>query len=425
MAIGIPHFFDADRLISSAGGIDGAVVYFYESGTTNLAPIYSDISLTTPMVNPVVIAAGQILPRIYLSPSVKYRRRVVHSYDGAVFDVDPYSEGIQQELAATPANDTGAALISFSPSVTYPSLTVGEALKRAVGSNEITAGNPSRAAGLYGFATDGLNSLTNQREAYTFSGARTAPRVGRNIELLDGGTGPASAAGSSTANSASYVLSLLNTRPNWTTSGQVGESDGLSIVVRQANGDAAGILSNVGVRTGFAAFAESYTFSADAAGAPIKAINTQIGVVNPRDGGEFGIVVNAATGTGLTAGFRASEIGSSSWAAPYQYSNSSGTVLWYVRGGDGATIGGSMAPRIDAGADLGAPTLRYNSAYVRQVVYSPYTVALLPAATGNTGMRAFVSDSSAVASGNFGASVSGGGSNKVPVYCDGTTWRIG
>jgi hypothetical protein len=52
------------------------------------------------------------------------------------------------------------------------------------------------------------------------------------------------------------------------------------------------------------------------------------------------------------------------------------------------------------------------------------TVATLPSAT-SAGQRAFVSDSTATASGNFGAIVTGSGTNKVPVYSDGTNWRIG
>lgn len=51
-----------------------------------------------------------------------------------------------------------------------------------------------------------------------------------------------------------------------------------------------------------------------------------------------------------------------------------------------------------------------------------YTVATLP--TPATGMRAMVSDSSVAASGNFGATVAGGGANVVPVTYDGTNWII-
>lgn len=51
------------------------------------------------------------------------------------------------------------------------------------------------------------------------------------------------------------------------------------------------------------------------------------------------------------------------------------------------------------------------------------TVATLPAAAaGLAGYRAFVTDANAT---TFASIVAGGGSNGVPVYCDGTNWRIG
>ena len=57
---------------------------------------------------------------------------------------------------------------------------------------------------------------------------------------------------------------------------------------------------------------------------------------------------------------------------------------------------------------------------------TPTTVTSLPAAaTAGAGARTFVTNSSLAASGNFGATVSGGGSNTVPVYSDGSSWRIG
>lgn len=54
---------------------------------------------------------------------------------------------------------------------------------------------------------------------------------------------------------------------------------------------------------------------------------------------------------------------------------------------------------------------------------TPTTVALLPSAvTLGVGTRAFVTDATAT---TFASTVSGGGSNKVPVYSDGTNWKIG
>ncbi|WP_290906243.1 hypothetical protein [Aquabacterium sp.] len=51
--------------------------------------------------------------------------------------------------------------------------------------------------------------------------------------------------------------------------------------------------------------------------------------------------------------------------------------------------------------------------------------ALLAAATAGAGARAFVTDATLAAAGNFGAAVVGGGANKVPVWCDGAAWFIG
>ena len=52
----------------------------------------------------------------------------------------------------------------------------------------------------------------------------------------------------------------------------------------------------------------------------------------------------------------------------------------------------------------------------------PSTFAQLPNAVGLTGGRAFITDGSTA---TFGATVAGGGSNKVPVYSDGAVWKVG
>jgi len=53
----------------------------------------------------------------------------------------------------------------------------------------------------------------------------------------------------------------------------------------------------------------------------------------------------------------------------------------------------------------------------------PMLVAdLQSASTAGVGSRAFVTDSSVS---TFGTTVAGGGSTKVPVYSDGTNWKVG
>lgn len=53
------------------------------------------------------------------------------------------------------------------------------------------------------------------------------------------------------------------------------------------------------------------------------------------------------------------------------------------------------------------------------------TVAKLPAAASNMNARFIVTDSTVAAATNFAAIVAGTGANVVPVYSDGTNWRIG
>ena len=52
-----------------------------------------------------------------------------------------------------------------------------------------------------------------------------------------------------------------------------------------------------------------------------------------------------------------------------------------------------------------------------------YTVATLPSAvTSGKGAKSFVTDATAP---TFGATVAGGGAVAVPVYSDGTNWKVG
>ena len=58
--------------------------------------------------------------------------------------------------------------------------------------------------------------------------------------------------------------------------------------------------------------------------------------------------------------------------------------------------------------------------------YTLYTVAQLPAAsTALAGTRSAVSNSNAAYTAGIGATVVGGGTYVVPVFCNGTAWLIG
>jgi hypothetical protein len=68
-------------------------------------------------------------------------------------------------------------------------------------------------------------------------------------------------------------------------------------------------------------------------------------------------------------------------------------------------------------------TNNFQRLYTDNISFTVYTVATLPSASAyGKGTRAFVTDSLAPA---FGATVTGGGSVAIPVYSDGTNWKVG
>ena len=65
------------------------------------------------------------------------------------------------------------------------------------------------------------------------------------------------------------------------------------------------------------------------------------------------------------------------------------------------------------------------NSYTTQVLTVSQLTSTYPAASALTGARAFVSDSTVALASNAGAIVAGTGTHPVPVYCDGTNWRLG
>jgi len=89
--------------------------------------------------------------------------------------------------------------------------------------------------------------------------------------------------------------------------------------------------------------------------------------------------------------------------------------------GDGVTVltprpgfGTLLQGTVEIGGALAATNL--------PVIFRPYTVATLPPAATWVNSRCFVSDANAT---TFNSIVAAGGTNKVPVFSDGTNWRIG
>lgn len=107
-----------------------------------------------------------------------------------------------------------------------------------------------------------------------------------------------------------------------------------------------------------------------------------------------------------------------------------------VSPGKGTGAGGSLivqtTPAGTTGTVVGTATTALTidstqkSTFAGPVVLPSYTVAGLPAAaTAGAGATAFVTDASTTLVLGLGGAVTGGGSNKVPVYSDGTNWNYG
>lgn len=97
-------------------------------------------------------------------------------------------------------------------------------------------------------------------------------------------------------------------------------------------------------------------------------------------------------------------------ASSYLQNGGTHTFQCFVSG----SAGGSATPTNKFSIDVNR-----TSAFIPMLLKN-YTVATLP--TGGAGDTAFVTDATAT---TFASIVAGSGANKVPVYSDGTNWRIG
>lgn len=137
--------------------------------------------------------------------------------------------------------------------------------------------------------------------------------------------------------------------------------------------------------------------------------------------------VTGAGNTGVGADALLLATGSNNTAVGYQAGDaltagSNNTIIGY--GADASSISASNEITLGNSSVTAfrVPGLSF-TAGVKYMNFGVLTVATLPAAaTAGAGARAFVSDANAT---TFASIVAGGGANNVPVYSDGTNWRIG
>lgn len=77
-------------LSDSGAPLPGAYATFLLTSTDELAPIYADADLETPLDNPIEADAAGLFPVIYMDDELEYRVQL-HTAAGVLrWDVDPY-----------------------------------------------------------------------------------------------------------------------------------------------------------------------------------------------------------------------------------------------------------------------------------------------------------------------------------------------
>ena len=180
----------------------------------------------------------------------------------------------------------------------------------------------------------------------------------------------------------------------------------------------------VGAGTGITVNADDVSLS-DMAQATVKGRASGAGTGAPTDltAAQLVTIINTADGSGsgldadLLDGMNTSTSGDRWGVIPFVATDGVMEVGRYLDFHNSDADGTDNAIRLDTGG--GTSDLYINGNIIARS--GSTTVAGLPAA-GTVGRRGFVTDASAT---TFASIVAGGGANGVPVYDDGTNWRIG
>jgi hypothetical protein len=117
----------------------GALLYFYETGGTTLAPVYTTDALSTELTNPVEANAAGVWPSIYLDTDNVTYRVVLKDADGVTLnDADPYLpnvvDSLTTDLQAIVDQVSGYAdAVGFQVSLAYSSYTALAAVTGTAG----------------------------------------------------------------------------------------------------------------------------------------------------------------------------------------------------------------------------------------------------------------------------------------------------
>jgi hypothetical protein len=404
------QFFD-----NNGNPLNGGLIYTYAAGTTTPAATYTSSTGGTANANPIVLdSAGRTPAQIWLTAGSSYKFVLQTSLGVTIKTDDNIYAAFDLTKQVGVAVGLGAGSIATNIAVGDTALD-----SNTTGSNNVAVG---------------YNALTSNTDGFQ--------NVAVGSQALDANTGGDynTAVGYdslSAATTANYNTGVGYRALNAATTGANNTALGADALLLNQTG-----ANNVAV--GYQA-ADAYTGS-DVVAVGVGALsaattgtrNTAVGkdalllVVTGADNTAVGArALDAATSSNNTAvgedALGALTTGANNTAVGMQAGDalttgSNNTVIGYDADVSAVGVSNEVTIGNSSVTSLRVPglTLVFSVKYFN---HGTLTVATLPAAaTAGAGARAFVTDANAT---TFASIVAAGGANGVPVYSDGTNWRIG
>jgi len=404
------QFFD-----NNGNPLNGGLIYTYAAGTTTPAATYTSSTGGTANANPIVLdSAGRTPAQIWLTAGSSYKF-VLQTSLGVTIKTD---DNIYAAFDLT--KEVGVAVGLGAGSI---------ATNIAVGDTALD----SNTTGLNNVAV-GYNALTSNTDGFQNTAVGSQALDANTSGDYNTAVGYDALSAATTANNNTGVgyrtLQAITTGANNTAVG----ADALLLNQTGSNNVAVGYQA-----------ADAYTGS-DAVAVGVGALgaattgtrNTAVGkdalllVVTGADNTAVGArALDAATSSNNTAvgedALGALTTGANNTAVGMQAGDSlttgsNNTVIGYDADVSAVGVSNEVTIGNSSVTSFRVPGLSLVVG-VKYLNFGTLTVATLPAAaTAGANARAFVTDANAT---TFASIVAGGGANGVPVYSDGTNWRIG
>jgi hypothetical protein len=175
------QLFNGDRLVALDNNgrvIAGALLYFYQTGTTTPQTVYSDSGATVALSNPVPADSGGLFPAIYLSNVNAYKTILKTAGDVLVRTTDPVNSGTGASTTFTPQGRL--TLASGTPVMTASQASATTIYYTPYNGNQIPLYD-----GTSSFAATPFGELTNNTtQSSTGSAGPAAVAANKNYDLF-------------------------------------------------------------------------------------------------------------------------------------------------------------------------------------------------------------------------------------------------